>query len=49
MRSERQPTLLMAQELVIRTTQLLLKVEESMDHEIAHSGNAVVLASWDAQ
>lgn len=36
------------EELVIRSTQLLLKVEESLTHEIENSGNAVVIGSWGA-
>ncbi|KAH8805002.1 hypothetical protein F5884DRAFT_438694 [Xylogone sp. PMI_703] len=34
------------EELVIRTTQLLLMVEESINQEIAHSGKAIVIGSF---
>tara|TARA_R110002060_G_scaffold43424_5_gene54853 strand:- start:3053 stop:3739 length:687 start_codon:yes stop_codon:yes gene_type:complete len=34
-------------ELVIKTTQLLLLVEQSIDQEVQHSGKAVVIGSWD--
>lgn len=34
-------------ELVIRTTQLLLNVEESLTREVEHSGKAIVIGSWD--
>lgn len=34
-------------ELVIKTTQLLLLVEQSLDQEVQHSGKAVVIGSWD--
>ncbi|KAH7314358.1 hypothetical protein BKA65DRAFT_411459 [Rhexocercosporidium sp. MPI-PUGE-AT-0058] len=35
------------EELVIKTTQLLLLVEQSIDQEVQHSGKAVVIGSWD--
>ncbi|KAK0118423.1 hypothetical protein ONS95_012710 [Cadophora gregata] len=35
------------EELVIKTTQLLLLVEQSIDQEVNHSGKAVVIGSWD--
>ncbi|CZT12510.1 uncharacterized protein RCO7_07676 [Rhynchosporium graminicola] len=35
------------EELVIKTTQLLLLVEQSIDQEVKHSGKAVVIGSWD--
>ncbi|KAJ8062071.1 hypothetical protein OCU04_009850 [Sclerotinia nivalis] len=35
------------EELVIRTTQLLLNVEESMTREVENSGKAIVIGSWD--
>jgi hypothetical protein len=33
--------------LVIRTAQLLLMVEQSLDQEVNHSGKAIVIGSWD--
>ncbi|KAH6716609.1 hypothetical protein BKA61DRAFT_600076 [Leptodontidium sp. MPI-SDFR-AT-0119] len=35
------------EELVIKTTQLLLLVEQSIDQEVNNSGKAVVIGSWD--
>lgn len=35
------------EELVIRTRQLLLMVEQSIDQEVSHSGKAIVIGSWD--
>lgn len=35
------------EELVIRTTELLLVVEHSLEQEINHSGKAIVIGSWD--
>lgn len=34
-------------ELVIKATQLLLMVEQSVDQEVSHSGKAIVIGSWD--
>jgi hypothetical protein len=34
-------------ELVIKTTQLLLMVEHSIEQEVKHSGKAIVFGSWD--
>jgi hypothetical protein len=33
--------------LVIRTNQLLLMVEQSIDQEVKHSGKAIAIGSWD--
>jgi len=33
-------------ELAIRTSQLLLKLEQTFHQEISHSGKAVVIGSW---
>ncbi|KAF7890152.1 hypothetical protein EAF00_008468 [Botryotinia globosa] len=35
------------EELVLRTTQLLLHVEESLTREVGHSSKAIVIGSWD--
>ncbi|KUJ10570.1 uncharacterized protein LY89DRAFT_689765 [Mollisia scopiformis] len=35
------------EELVIRTKELLLMVEKSIDQEVSHSGKAIVIGSWD--
>jgi len=35
------------EELVIKTTQLLLMVEQSIDQEVNHSGKAIVIGSWN--
>ncbi|CZR62790.1 uncharacterized protein PAC_12687 [Phialocephala subalpina] len=35
------------EELVIRTGQLLLMVEQSIDQEVSHSGKAIVIGSWE--
>ncbi|KAF8861010.1 hypothetical protein BDZ45DRAFT_285149 [Acephala macrosclerotiorum] len=35
------------EELVIRTRQLLIMVEQSIDQEVSHSGKAIVIGSWD--
>ncbi|KAG0649472.1 hypothetical protein D0Z07_4294 [Hyphodiscus hymeniophilus] len=35
------------EELVIRTTQLLLMVEQSLDQEVRNSGKAIVIGAWD--
>ncbi|KAM3065506.1 hypothetical protein ACMFMG_011608 [Clarireedia jacksonii] len=35
------------EELVIRSTQLLLKVEESLTREVENLGKAIVIGSWD--
>ncbi|KAK2626388.1 hypothetical protein QTJ16_004650 [Diplocarpon rosae] len=35
------------EELVIKATQLLLMVEQSVDQEVSHSGKAIVIGSWD--
>lgn len=32
-------------ELLVRTNQLLLHVEESQDQEVSHTGKAIVIAS----
>lgn len=37
----------MIAELMIRTTQLLLVVEQSLDQEVNASGKAIVIGSWD--
>ncbi|KAH8586433.1 hypothetical protein B0O99DRAFT_695480 [Bisporella sp. PMI_857] len=34
-------------ELVIRATELLLMIEQSIDQEVNHSGKAIVIGSWD--
>jgi len=34
-------------EVVIRTKQLLLMIEQSIDQEVSHSGKAIVIGSWD--
>jgi len=34
------------EELVIRTSRLLLMVEQALDQEVNHSGKAIVIASW---
>jgi hypothetical protein len=34
-------------ELVVKTTQLLLVVEQSLIEEVKHSGKAIVFGSWD--
>jgi hypothetical protein len=38
---------LMLSELVIRTTQLLLMTEQSVDLEVSNSAKAIVIGSWD--
>ncbi|KAF7945025.1 hypothetical protein EAE96_009808 [Botrytis aclada] len=35
------------EELVLRTTQLLLHVEESLTREVGHSSKAIVIGSWN--
>ncbi|KAF7914696.1 uncharacterized protein EAF01_001102 [Botrytis porri] len=35
------------EELVLRTTQLLLHVEESLTRQVGHSSKAIVIGSWD--
>ena len=46
----REPTrqwLMINAELLIRTTQLLLMVEQAKEQEVNHSGKAIVIGSWD--
>ncbi|KAM0124338.1 hypothetical protein ACHAP3_010417 [Botrytis cinerea] len=38
---------LQCEELVLRTTQLLLHTEESLTREVEHSSKAIVIGSWD--